>query len=184
MNHTLTPSPGADIVASRPAGPTADFRPPTVRPTPPLPRTRTVHWEYPARPDAVGHARSAVARELHAWGLDELSTVAELVISELVTNAVVHAGGPVWVGLISSGDTLEYRVADPGTTPPQLRQADLADEGGRGLHLIDQLTDRWGVETGEPAGKTVWAQQRAALTPEPTSETMTPADPSDREVMA
>ncbi|MCM2414299.1 ATP-binding protein [Streptomyces sp. RKAG290] len=132
-----------------------------------LARTRTVAeqdtatWEYPADPAAVHEARADVSAQLAAWGLEELMFATELIVSELVTNAIRYAGGPVALRLIRDR-VLVCEVADPSNTQPRLRRALSTDEGGRGLFLIAQLATRWGCRYGA-RGKTLWTEQ--ALVP-------------------
>ncbi|MFB7370118.1 SpoIIE family protein phosphatase [Streptomyces sp. NPDC056222] len=114
-------------------------------------------WELPAEPAVVARARVMTARQLAAWGLEELAFTTELVVSELVTNAIRHASGPIRLRLILER-TLICEVFDASSTSPHLRHARTTDEGGRGLFLISQFTRRWGVRyTGE--GKVIWAEQ-------------------------
>ncbi|WAZ19522.1 SpoIIE family protein phosphatase [Streptomyces cinnabarinus] len=128
-----------------------------------LTRTRAVQgdhiasWDFPADLRIVAEAREKITRQLADWGLDDLSFTTELVVSELVTNAVRYAGGPVGLRLIRE-DVLVCEVTDPGNTQPRLRQAGSTDEGGRGLFLVAQLTSRWGCRYGQ-TGKTIWTEQ-------------------------
>ncbi|MEU6289366.1 SpoIIE family protein phosphatase [Streptomyces sp. NPDC046988] len=117
----------------------------------------TATWEFPADPSAVAAARQAAAGQLAAWGLDEVSFTTELVVSELVTNAVRYAGGPIGLRLIRE-NVLVCEVNDPSNTQPRLRRARWSDEGGRGLFLIAQLTTRWGSRYAR-SGKTIWTEQ-------------------------
>ncbi|KUN92558.1 protein phosphatase [Streptomyces caeruleatus] len=117
----------------------------------------TAHWEFPADPAVVAKARGAIADRLSAWGLDDLAFTTELIVSELVTNAIRYAGGPVGLRLIRE-DRLICEVTDPSTTQPRLRRARWTDEGGRGLFLVAQLTTRWGSRYGR-YGKTIWTEQ-------------------------
>ncbi|MCX5400707.1 SpoIIE family protein phosphatase [Streptomyces sp. NBC_00102] len=122
----------------------------------------TAQWSIPARPELVASIRSAVSRRLNDWGLDDLTVMAsELVVSELVTNSVRYAGGPLDVRLIRTDDTLVCEVRDPASTQPRLRRARTTDEGGRGLFLVAQMTDRWGCRYGDD-GKTIWTEQPIA----------------------
>ncbi|WP_405015323.1 SpoIIE family protein phosphatase [Kitasatospora sp. NBC_01539] len=115
------------------------------------------HWEFPADPAAVATARSVAAVKLAEWDLDELAFTTELIVSELVTNAIRYAGGPVGLRLIRD-TVLVCEVSDPSNTQPRLRRARTTDEGGRGLFLIAQLAGRWGSRYGV-SGKTIWAEQ-------------------------
>ncbi|MFE7510733.1 SpoIIE family protein phosphatase [Streptomyces sp. NPDC057540] len=133
-----------------------------------LARTRAVadedmvHWEYPADPAAVHDARADVDARLGAWGLEDLQFSTELIVSELVTNAIRYAGGPVGLRLIR-GPVLVCEVSDPSNTQPRLRRALITDEGGRGIFLIAQLAARWGCRYGA-RGKTIWTEQPLHLT--------------------
>ncbi|THA25800.1 protein phosphatase [Streptomyces sp. RKND-216] len=123
-----------------------------------LPADHTAEWRFPADPAIVGQAREVVAAQLASWGLDDLVFTTELIASELVTNAIRYAGGPVTLRLIKD-ETLICEVSDPTQTHPHLRRARPTDEGGRGLFLIHQLTERWGSRY-TPCGKTIWTGQR------------------------
>ncbi|MGW5848737.1 ATP-binding SpoIIE family protein phosphatase [Streptomyces sp. NPDC055254] len=117
----------------------------------------TAAWELAADPSLVGRARTLVAEQLTAWGLEDLVFTTELVVSELVTNSIRYAGGPVGLRLIKDR-VLICEVSDPSQTQPHLRRAQLTDEGGRGLFLVAQLTHRWGSRY-TAAGKTIWTEQ-------------------------
>ncbi|MFB6565715.1 SpoIIE family protein phosphatase [Streptomyces noursei] len=114
-------------------------------------------WELPAEPAAVAAARELATRQLASWDLAELSYATELVVSELVTNAVRHASGPVHLRLLRDL-ALVTEVSDTGHTSPHLRYAASDDEGGRGLFIVAQLVQRWGTRY-VPSGKTIWAEQ-------------------------
>ncbi|MFJ4833491.1 SpoIIE family protein phosphatase [Streptomyces sp. NPDC088747] len=114
-------------------------------------------WDLPIDPAVVAEARKSSSQQLHTWGLDELAFTTELVVSELVTNAIRHASGPIRLRLISD-QALICEVFDGGATAPHLRHPKTTDEGGRGLFLISQFTQRWGTRyTAE--GKIIWAEQ-------------------------
>ncbi|MFD5473672.1 SpoIIE family protein phosphatase [Streptomyces sp. NPDC127105] len=122
-----------------------------------LPAGSTATWEFPATPEAAGRARDAVTIQLTAWQLDELAFTTELLVSELVTNSIRYAGGPVGLRLIRD-QALICEVSDPSQTQPRLRRALVTDEGGRGLFLVAQLSQRWGSRYTRH-GKTIWAEQ-------------------------
>ncbi|MFF9145918.1 SpoIIE family protein phosphatase [Streptomyces sp. NPDC014861] len=122
-----------------------------------VPEESTAVWEYPADLEAVGRARADVQARLVEWGLDELLFSTELIVSELVTNAMRYAGGPVTVRLFRDR-VLVCEVSDPSSTQPRLRRALVTDEGGRGLFLVAQLTSRWGSRY-TTRGKTIWTEQ-------------------------
>ncbi|MFE7274984.1 SpoIIE family protein phosphatase [Streptomyces sp. NPDC057623] len=114
-------------------------------------------WQVPSDPAAVAQVRSAVTRTLQAWGLEELSFATELILSELVTNAIRYGGEPIRVRMLRDR-SLICEVFDSSSTSPHLRYATMTDEGGRGLFLVAQLADRWGTRY-LPAGKVIWAEQ-------------------------
>ncbi|MEU6669653.1 SpoIIE family protein phosphatase [Streptomyces sp. NPDC046727] len=118
---------------------------------------RVAQWQVPSDPAAVSQVRSSVTRKLADWGLDELAFTTELVLSELVTNAIRYGRGPIGVRLLRDR-TLICEVSDRSTTSPHLRYAASTDEGGRGLFLVAQLADRWGTRY-TPHGKVIWAEQ-------------------------
>ncbi|MFI7237598.1 SpoIIE family protein phosphatase [Streptomyces cyaneofuscatus] len=128
-----------------------------------LARLRTVAedsvatWEFPSDPSIVSECRAVVVRQLARWDLDHLAFPTELIVSELVTNAIRYAGAPVGLRLIKD-QRLICEVSDPSQTQPHLRRALVTDEGGRGLFLVAQVTHRWGSRyTG--SGKTIWTEQ-------------------------
>ncbi|MFF4566264.1 SpoIIE family protein phosphatase [Streptomyces sp. NPDC001435] len=112
--------------------------------------------ELPPDPAMVAHARTLTERQLETWGLSELSFNAELVVSELVTNGMRYATGPVMLRLIKDRCLL-CEVSDNAHTAPHLRRARRDDEGGRGLFLVAQLSQRWGTRY-TASGKTIWAE--------------------------
>lgn len=132
-----------------------------------LARTRVVDagstatWQLAADPAIVGDARHLVLDQLTAWDLDELAFSTELIVSELVTNAIRHAGGPVRLRLIRA-DTLTCEVSDSSNTQPRMRRARSSEEGGRGLYIVAQLSHRWGSRYSRD-GKTVWSEQTLPL---------------------
>nr|WP_240634662.1 SpoIIE family protein phosphatase [Streptomyces dengpaensis] len=118
---------------------------------------RVATWDLRVDPAVVADARKATTAQLTAWGLDELAFTTELIVSELVTNAIRHASGPIRLRLITE-QALICEVSDGGTTSPHLRHPKTTDEGGRGLFLISQFTQRWGTRY-TPDGKIIWAEQ-------------------------
>ncbi|WP_392670195.1 SpoIIE family protein phosphatase [Streptomyces sp. LN785] len=121
-------------------------------------------WTLQPAPEYVAQARKHAADQLAAWNLDDLTPTTELVVSELVTNALRYSDGPIGLRLIRDR-TLTCEVSDTSSTAPQLRRAEDNDEGGRGLFLTGQLTQRWGTRPTR-RGKIIWAEQ--AL-PEPVT---------------
>ncbi|MFJ3722865.1 SpoIIE family protein phosphatase [Streptomyces sp. NPDC090045] len=132
-----------------------------------LARTRAVDagslatWQLDPDPAIVGDARHLVLDQLTTWDLDELAFSTELIVSELVTNAIRHAGGPVRLRLIRA-DTLTCEVSDSSNTQPRMRRARSSEEGGRGLYIVAQLSHRWGSRY-TAGGKTVWSEQHLPL---------------------
>ncbi|MFF5139464.1 SpoIIE family protein phosphatase [Streptomyces sp. NPDC013157] len=116
-----------------------------------------VSWDVPVDPAAVADVRLEAVRQVVAWGYGELATTTELIVSELVTNAIRYAEPPIRLRLLRDA-RLICEVADASSTAPRLRHARSTDEGGRGLFLVAQLAHRWGARyTGE--GKIIWAEQ-------------------------
>ncbi|MFE0450241.1 SpoIIE family protein phosphatase [Streptomyces sp. NPDC058914] len=128
-----------------------------------LARTRSLEpaqvasWELPHELAAVRTARQAAARQLSEWGLEHLVTTAELIVSELVTNAIRYGGGPIRLRLIQH-QLLTCEVSDSNTSHPRPRHPHTIDENGRGLFLVAQLSRRWGSRSATD-GKVVWAEQ-------------------------
>ncbi|MGW7426579.1 SpoIIE family protein phosphatase [Streptomyces sp. NPDC054813] len=118
---------------------------------------RVATWDVPPDPAEVAHFRQAATERLAAWGLDEAAFVTELVVSELVTNAIRYGEPPIQLRLIRDR-ALICEVSDGSSTSPHLRRAHAYDEGGRGLLLVAQLTQRWGSRQ-TCTGKTIWAEQ-------------------------
>ncbi|MFE0090009.1 SpoIIE family protein phosphatase [Streptomyces sp. NPDC058991] len=117
-------------------------------------------WDLPSDPAVVSTARSLVTRQLASWALDEAAFATELIASELVTNAIRYASAPVRLRLIRD-HVLTCEVSDGSSTSPRLRHARTTDEGGRGLLLVAQCSERWGTRYTED-GKTIWAEQNVA----------------------
>ncbi|MFF1809291.1 SpoIIE family protein phosphatase [Streptomyces sp. NPDC058251] len=117
---------------------------------------QVVTWDLDADPIAVSEARARVSRQLSTWGLEDLDFTTELVVSELVTNAIRYGRPPIRLRLIHDR-ALICEVSDASGTTPHLRRARLLDEGGRGLLLVAQLAERWGTRHARH-GKTVWAE--------------------------
>jgi anti-sigma regulatory factor (Ser/Thr protein kinase) len=136
--------------------------------TPPTPaalaeeRPSVVERLWPPAPLTVGRARQFLARHLDAWGLQQLTDSAELVVSELVTNAVRHAHPPYGNVISTRFERLEsgvrIEVHDANNSKPEPREASAEEESGRGLGLVDALTGgHWGVSDRTGPGKVVWA---------------------------
>ncbi|WP_433455099.1 ATP-binding protein [Streptomyces sp. CA-142005] len=117
---------------------------------------RVATWDLALDPAIVGHARSLTGSQLAAWQLDELAFTTELIVSELVTNAIRYARAPIQLRLIRAA-SLICEVSDASSTSPHMRQAADTDEAGRGLFMIAQMADRWGTRYSH-TGKTIWAE--------------------------
>ncbi|MCM2579820.1 SpoIIE family protein phosphatase [Streptomyces meridianus] len=114
-------------------------------------------WDLPCDPAMVSTVRAAVLDQLDQWGLADLGFSTELVVSELVTNAIRYGGEPIQVRLLRDR-TLVCEVSDGSNTSPRLRRARSTDEGGRGLFLVAQLADHWGTRYAA-RGKVIWTEQ-------------------------
>ncbi|GHC97864.1 hypothetical protein GCM10010313_05890 [Streptomyces violarus] len=114
-------------------------------------------WDVEPDPAQVPGARKFAVDQLDAWGLEEAAFVTELVVSELVTNAIRYGEPPIRLRLIRD-TSLICEVSDASSTAPHLRRARAFDEGGRGLLLVAQLTQGWGTRH-TTSGKTIWCAQ-------------------------
>ncbi|MBR7830723.1 SpoIIE family protein phosphatase [Actinospica sp. MGRD01-02] len=163
LRHALDQTPrdldaACDVVMDHMlAGPPADDVALLLARTRALPEDRVVTWDIPADPEYVASARELTTRQLEAWQLEETSFITELVVSELVTNAIRYGAPPIQLRLIRDS-MLICEVSDGSNTAPHLRRARVFDEGGRGLLLVAQLTQRWGARYGT-AGKSIWCEQ-------------------------
>ncbi|OEJ29853.1 protein kinase [Streptomyces agglomeratus] len=149
---------GREMVADLAPSPLSDDVTLLLARTRAVPPEASVVWVLEPDPAVVADARALVVEQLSRWGLDELAFTTELVASELVTNAIRYAGGgPVELKLIRTS-ALICEVSDPSSTQPRMRRARATEEGGRGLFLIAQLTERWGSRYTRH-GKTIWTEQ-------------------------
>ncbi|WP_433325774.1 SpoIIE family protein phosphatase [Spirillospora sp. CA-294931] len=122
-----------------------------------LPEDRCASWTLPADPAAVRRARGLVRARLDEWGLGDLTDTTELLASELITNALRYAPGPIELRLLLER-TVVCEVLDRSAALPRLRHAADDDENGRGLLVVSQLAHRWGTRR-TAAGKVVWCEQ-------------------------
>ncbi|NBM20213.1 SpoIIE family protein phosphatase [Streptomyces sp. GC420] len=118
---------------------------------------QVAEWDVECEPAAVRRARAAVSARLMEWELEDLVDTTELICSELITNAMRHATGPIKARLIRDR-VLTFEVSDRSSTSPHLRYAASTDEGGRGLFLVAQIAERWGTRYTRD-GKVIWAEQ-------------------------
>ncbi|WP_078629517.1 ATP-binding protein [Streptomyces sp. 142MFCol3.1] len=150
----------------------------TLEPLRPLdaPRARPSAWDasWPLQrdPTSVRRARKLVIAQLETWNMTEPADTAELLVSEVVTNALRHTRGPLRLNLQVRGSRLRCEVEDTDPSGPVRRFVDVDAEGGRGLELLDLLTDAWGT-SDTATGKTMWFELRThaeASTPMPSGE--------------
>ncbi|MFJ9419360.1 SpoIIE family protein phosphatase [Streptomyces sp. NPDC101227] len=121
-----------------------------------LPAAHVAEWDVPQEPAAVAPVREAVVAQLTRWDLEEAAFTTELILSELLTNAIRYGTPPVTVRLLRDR-VLTCEVFDTSSTSPHLRYAATTDEGGRGLYLVAHLAERWGTRY-TPDGKIIWAE--------------------------
>ncbi|MFD5316646.1 ATP-binding protein [Streptomyces sp. NPDC127098] len=114
-------------------------------------------WELPADPSAVAGMRAAVTEQLTEWRLQELAFTTELVVSELLGDAIRHAAGPIRLRLLRNR-SLICEVADGSAIAPHPRSAASGDEGGRGLFLVTQMVASWGTRYTS-TGKVILTEQ-------------------------
>ena len=119
-----------------------------------MPGHRSVRWRVAARVDAVPRTRALLRRTLDEWGLRAIGDSTELLMSELLTNAVRHAKGEVEIQ-VACGETLVVEVTDDDERLPHLIRADVDEERGRGLAVVDALAQQWGARS-VTSGKVVW----------------------------
>ncbi|MFE5142389.1 SpoIIE family protein phosphatase [Streptomyces fagopyri] len=129
---------------------------------------RVASWTLPRDRSAVRRARHAAAFQLAEWGLESLADSTELIVSELVTNAVRHSTGPIDLRLIQH-QVLTCEVSDTEACPPRLRRAHIAEENGRGLFLVARMSRRWGSRSVS-GGKVVWAEVDLPVQPPAPAE--------------
>ncbi|WP_251095871.1 sodium/proline symporter PutP [Streptomyces sp. Caat 7-52] len=148
---------GRRVIDSLLTGPPADDAALLLARTRVLAPDRVASWDLPSDPAAVAHARDLAAGKLTEWGIPDLTFTTELIVSELVTNAIRHATGPVCLRLIRERGLI-CEVSDASSTSPRLRHARTTDEGGRGLLIVAQMARRWGTRYTK-TGKIIWAEQ-------------------------
>lgn len=116
----------------------------------------------PADTSAPRAARQLVAEALASSGADGSLDDTLLMVSELVTNACVHAGSDITLQLFADGRAMRVEVADGGQLAPVLEPWD-GRVGGLGLQLVDGLADRWGWEPAAGGGKVVWFERHTSV---------------------
>ncbi len=110
-------------------------------------------------PSSAAAARVLVQETLPGWGCDELLDDARLVVTELVSNAVLHARTTLQVQCEVNAHALRIAVTDSAAGAVAVRSFDPRNHlGGRGLRIVEDLADRWGIDRTDDGGKTVWAE--------------------------
>lgn len=109
-----------------------------------------------AAPQAAATARAVVRERLHAWGLEHLQDAVLLLTSELVTNVVLHTTDLPSLSVTRTADGVRVTVADGSSTAPSRRQPSAGATTGRGVHLLETLSDEWGWRPRPEGGKAVW----------------------------
>ena len=140
------------VVVVRVPDPVADGAPPAMSP-------RSRRWLLPSEPASIGRARHAVLRTCQAWELDDVAN-AELVVSEIVANGVLHGWGHISLRLFDTGDGLRIEVEDSNPAPPVTTDGHANRLGGYGMQIVERLAD-WGWRPSG-SGKLVWAKIRTS----------------------
>ncbi|MFD6996392.1 ATP-binding protein [Streptomyces mirabilis] len=142
-------------------------------PPPPTPTAlpKDIEWRLPRHARSVGRARTLFRQQAASWALPEdITETAELLLSELMTNAYRHAkvspGREIWARCVLTEDRLRVTVTDANDRLPTPREASPKEESGRGLTLVAMLADEWGVEKREGGiGKVVWFEVQLTQQP-------------------
>ncbi len=122
-----------------------------------IPADHHATWTLGRELTSVGQARSLIREPMERWGLEDMIPVTELLVSELVTNALRYSPGAVTLRIVREG-ALVCEVGDNSAALPRLRQASRDDENGRGLQVVSQFASRWGARRTN-TGKVVWCEQ-------------------------
>ncbi len=138
-----------------------------------IPEDHRLCFQLEPKLSAVRDARVMIRDPLKRWGLEDLIDTSELLVSELVTNAIKYANGEVLLRLILEPDSLVCEVHDSSPALPRVLQVDKDAENGRGLHVVSQMSSRWGARR-TLTGKVVWCEQAV---PEEVTEAMRAALP-------
>ena len=115
----------------------------------------TVETQLPSSVSSPQLARAFLRSTLETWKLDGFGDVTELLVTELVANVVTHVGAPMTLRIQRTPTIMRVEIEDPSREIPVVRHPDVAEEHGRGVLLIDQLANAWGIEP-RTDGKTVW----------------------------
>ena len=122
-----------------------------------IPEDHHATWTLGRELTSVGRARTLIREPMERWGLEDMIPVTELLVSELVTNALRYSPGEVTLRIVREG-ALVCEVGDNSAALPRLRQAGRDDENGRGLQVVSQFAQRWGARRTR-TGKVVWCEQ-------------------------
>jgi anti-sigma regulatory factor (Ser/Thr protein kinase) len=123
-----------------------------------IPEDSRCCWELDCEETSVRQARHLIRDPLKRWGLEDLQPVTELLVSELVTNAIRYAKGDISLRLVREPESVVCEVHDSSPALPRVLQVDKDAENGRGLHVVAQLANRWGARRTH-SGKVVWCEQ-------------------------
>jgi len=123
-----------------------------------IPEDNRMIWELAPDEISVRQARMLIRDPMKRWGLEDYIPVTELLVSELVTNAIKYAKGEILLRLILESGSLACEVHDSSPALPRVLQVDREAENGRGLHVVSQLATRWGARRTH-TGKVVWCEQ-------------------------
>ncbi|WP_286218709.1 SpoIIE family protein phosphatase [Paraoerskovia sediminicola] len=126
----------------------------------PVASPRSRRWLLPSEVASIARARHAVRRTCRAWDIDSV-TSAELVVSEIVANGVLHGWGHIALRLFDTGDGLRIEVEDSNPAPPITTEGHANRAGGFGMQIVERLAD-WGWRPS-PSGKIVWARIRPGV---------------------
>ncbi|WSQ15131.1 ATP-binding protein [Streptomyces sp. NBC_01231] len=122
---------------------------------------------FSANPAGLQHARHFARKVLNEWGLTAYTDDAVIIVGELIANAARHALEPdshdetadtAWLGLVRRQQAVICAVADPSPCAPTLQHPGQLSESGRGLQIIEALSDSWGCSQPQSSGKMVWAR--------------------------
>lgn len=115
-----------------------------------------VHATLDADPRSVSEARRLTRNTFDEWGLARLGEIAVLLVSELTTNAILHAHSPVGITMTTNRQGVRVYVCDDSPAPPRVRRFRTEAATGRGVRLLETLANSWGVQSSPDGGKCVW----------------------------
>lgn len=124
---------------------------------------------FPAIPQSV-HAARRFATDTLSGSPPSTVEAVELMVSELATNCIRHERTSFHITILGSAEEIRVEVTDSGSGTPTMRSPGPDEPSGRGLQIVDMLSDSWGVEAEQPSGKTVWFTMPAAAVEQPASE--------------